>query len=111
MSLLDLSVSHVVVENRIRKDMGNLDELLNSIKEVGLIQPIVLSRENKLIAGERRFRCLQKLGVATLVHAHHFVFNDELDGLKIKAMEIEENVRRKQLTWQEEVLAKKRLLE
>jgi ParB family transcriptional regulator, chromosome partitioning protein len=106
-----IRVDTVVVDSRIRKDMGDIDELANSIRAVGLIQPIVITRDNKLIAGERRLRALRKLGIDVLIHAYHFIYNDEIDDLKLKAMEIEENVKRKQLSWQEEVTAKKRLLE
>jgi len=107
----NLSILDVDVSQRIRKDMGDVDALASSISAVGLIQPIVLTRQNKLIAGERRLRALRKLGIKELVHSIHFVYNDELDDLKIKAMEVEENVKRKNLTWQEEILAKKRLLD
>ena len=111
MDVINLSINEVVVQDRVRKDLGDIDELCNSIKEVGLIQPIVLTREHYLVAGERRLRSLQRLGINTLIHAKTFIYNDEQDKLRIQAMEIGENVRRKQLSWQEEVLAKKRLLE
>jgi DNA modification methylase len=113
MSEDDLSIDTIVIKDRIRKDFGNLDELANSIREVGLIQPIVVTRETppSLLAGERRLRAMQKLGIKTLVHAKTFIYNDEVDDVKKKAIECEENIRRKALTWQEEVLAKKRLLE
>jgi DNA modification methylase len=106
-----LNIDEILVEDRVRREMGDLDELCNSIKSVGLIQPIVINRENKLIAGERRLRALRKLSITELVHEIHYVFNDELDPLRLKSMEIEENVKRKSLSWQEEILAKKRLLE
>jgi len=105
-----LQLDDIIVKDRVRKDFGDIDELANSIKEVGLIQPIVVTRDYKLIAGERRLRALRKLGLAVLIHAGHFVFNDEVDDLKLKAMEIEENVKRKELSWQEAVIAKRRLL-
>ncbi len=107
----ELKIDDIIVEDRFRKEMGDVDELARSIQSVGLIQPLVLSRDRVLIAGERRLRALRRLGVQVLIHATHFVFNDEIDELKLKAMEVEENVRRKQLSWQEEILAKKRLLE
>jgi DNA modification methylase len=106
-----LSVDKIVVEGRVRQEMGDIDELANSIQAVGLIQPIVLTRDYRLIAGERRLRALRKLGINNLVHASHFIYNDEVDDLKIRAMEVEENVKRKDLSWQEAVIAKKRLLE
>jgi DNA modification methylase/ParB-like chromosome segregation protein Spo0J len=104
-------MTEVQVRDRVRHDLGNLDELCDSIKEVGLIQPIVLTRQNLLVAGERRYRAMQRLGVKELIHAKTFIYNDEQDDVKIKAIEIEENLRRKALSWQEEILAKKRLLE
>ena len=107
----NLSIDKVIVTERIRKDYGDIDELANSIKSVGLIQPIVLTRDYQLIAGERRLRALKKLGLKELIHSGHFVFNDEQDSLKLKAMEIEENVKRKELSWQEAILAKKKLLD
>jgi DNA modification methylase/ParB-like chromosome segregation protein Spo0J len=106
-----LSLSQVIVEGRVRKDMGDIDELCNSIREVGLIQPIVLTRDYRLVAGERRLRALRKLSVPMLIHARTFIYNDEVDDVKLKAIECEENLKRKQFTWQEEILAKKRLLD
>ena len=102
-------VSEVIVEDRVRKDMGNIDELTSSIKEYGLIEPIVIGRDHRLIAGERRLRALTALGLE-LQHGIHYIFNDELDELRRKAMEVEENVKRKELSWSEQVLAKQRLL-
>ena len=107
----ELSIDAVVVGDRVRKDFGNLDELCDSIRAVGLIQPIVVTRDLQLIAGERRLRALRKIGVKELPHGKLFIYNDEQDELKLKAMEIEENVKRKELSWQEAVIAKKRLLE
>jgi ParB/RepB/Spo0J family partition protein len=106
-----ISLSQVIVEGRVRKDMGDIDELCNSILEVGLIQPIVLTRDYRLVAGERRLRALRKLSVPMLIHARTFIYNDEVDDVKLKAIECEENLKRKQFTWQEEILAKKRLLD
>jgi len=107
----ELNIDQVIVGDRVRKDFGNLDELCNSITSVGLIQPIVITRDLQLIAGERRLRALKKMGVKELIHGKLFIFNDEQDKLKLQAMEIEENVKRKELSWQETILAKKRLLE
>jgi ParB/RepB/Spo0J family partition protein len=106
-----LHISLIRVEDRVRHDMGDIDELCNSIKEVGLIQPIVLTREYLLVAGERRLRAMQRLGIKELIHAKTFIYNDETDEVRLKAIECEENLRRKAFTWQEEILAKKRLLE
>src|SRR6266702_2982398 len=113
----ELSIDDIVVEDRIRKDFGDIDGLSNSIREFGVIQPIVLVRQGNLamkpalIAGERRLRALKRLGIKTLIHASHFVWKEEVNQYQAKSMELEENLRRQNLSWQEEVLAKKRLLE
>lgn len=110
-SLTLLQIQAIKVEGRIRQDMGDIDELCNSIRSVGLIQPIVLTREHLLVAGERRLRALQRLGIKELLHAKQFIYNDEVDDVKLKAIECEENLKRKSFTWTEEILAKKRLLD
>ena len=43
-------------ENRYRKELGDLKELAESIKEFGLLQPIGVTKERELVFGERRLR-------------------------------------------------------
>jgi DNA modification methylase len=106
-----MNISEITVEDRLRVDMGDIDELCNSIREFGIIQPIVLARQgNKLVAGGRRFAALQRLGTNELEHGKHFIWNYETDGLRLKAIELEENIRRKDLSWQEIVNGKAQLL-
>jgi ParB-like nuclease domain len=114
-----LHIDEVIVENRMRKELGDIDQLAASIKENGLIQPIVLTQiqENdlthiKLIAGHRRYEALKKLGITELEHNVHFWWREDLadDEYRRNAVELEENLRRKNMTWSEEVLGKQRLL-
>jgi ParB/RepB/Spo0J family partition protein len=115
-----MHIDEVIIENRLRKDMGDIPQLALSIKENGLIQPLVLTRmsENdlvhyRLIAGHRRLEALRSLGVTELIHAEHYLLREELidDVYRRTAIELEENIRRKQMSWSEEVLGKQRLLE
>jgi len=115
-----VNINEVLVENRMRRDLGDIDQLSKSISENGLIQPIVLTsfQENdlmiiKLVAGHRRYEALKKLGITTLVHAEHFLWRDDLatDEYRRNAVELEENLRRKQMNWAEEVQGKASLLE
>jgi DNA modification methylase len=87
-----------VSEDRQRKDMGDLEELALSILKNGLLNPIILTRDNQLIAGERRLKAHQLNGAVTI----EALYRDELDPLDLEELELEENIRRKQLTWQEE---------
>src|SRR6185437_10154583 len=54
------------VPERIRKDIGDLQALADSITRLGLLQPIVISPENRLIAGERRYRACAMLNWDTI---------------------------------------------
>jgi DNA modification methylase len=111
--------------DRIRKDLGDIGGLVSSIKEFGIIQPIVLSKEYvggmspviKLVAGGRRFAALKQLGIADLVHGREFVWrnenrdvHDSKTQLRFSAIELEENLRRKDLSWPEIVEGKAKLL-
>lgn len=54
-------INTITVNNRFRKDMGNLQGLADSIKANGLLQPVVVDSRNELIAGERRLRACRDL--------------------------------------------------
>jgi DNA modification methylase len=112
-----IKISSIEIEKRVRTDMGDIDEMATSIKEHGLIEPIVLTEPSAegdkpvLIAGERRLRALKKLGWTELTYGSHFKFMKDLTALQRKAIELEENVKRKQLSWQEELTAKRELFD
>lgn len=113
-----IEISKIVDAERIRVDLGDIDKLCTSIKTYGLIQPVVLGTigdEITLIAGGRRLAALRRLGYKTLVHGTSYVWKDEVNEnedkkLRFKSMEIEENVQRKDLSWQEQVEGKRQLL-
>ncbi len=115
-------INKIDAASRIRKELGDIDELANSIKEFGQIQPIILRCDDDddtihLVVGERRLRALQRLGITELQHGKNFLWLGEdwiaekETKLLFKGIELEENLRRKQLTWQEELTAKQELLE
>src|SRR5271163_847427 len=119
-----MNINEIVIPPRLRKEMGDIDQLAASIKDNGLIQPIVLVTEPKadvdgsgtailLIAGHRRYQALIKLGINELEYGVHFIWRDDLakDEYRKTAVELEENLRRKNMTWSEEVSGKQRLLE
>lgn len=61
-----LDINHVRVGERHRKDMGDLDALAASIKELGLLSPILVTAENKLVAGHRRLEACRRIGLPTV---------------------------------------------
>lgn len=91
----------VVLPSRQRKELGDIQELANSIATHGLMNPIIIRRNGELVAGERRLRAVKSLGWdMVLVH-----YIDELSAEDAFAIELEENIKRKALTWDEEVAA------
>jgi DNA modification methylase len=91
-----------VSQDRHRKDFDKIAELATSIEEFGLIEPIVIDQDFNLIAGERRLRAHVMLG-RTEIEA---VTISELDEWHRQALELEENIQRENLKWEEEVAAK-----
>jgi ParB/RepB/Spo0J family partition protein len=89
---------HFDRSSRQRKNIDDLDGLKESIKRLGLIHPIVITREHELVAGERRLASCRELGWTTIP----IQFVDEVDPRILSCIEHEENTRRKNLTWQEE---------
>lgn len=96
-----IALSDVKISRRMREDLGDVASLAQSISILGLVQPIVLNRDNSLVAGERRYRAHQHLGLERI----KFVYTDQIVDEGVKAeMEFEENFRRKAFSWQEECL-------
>jgi DNA modification methylase len=95
----------IKVGERFRTAFEGIEELAASIQEYGLIEPIVCDEGNILIAGERRLRAHQLLKKETI----EVKYMNELDDLQKREIELEENLHRKDFTWQEEVTAKAKL--
>ena len=55
-------LAEIRVRNRVRKDVGDLSALKESITSVGLLQPLVVDADGLLVAGWRRLRAVQELG-------------------------------------------------
>jgi hypothetical protein len=47
-------IEYIIIGNRFRKDLGDLDSLAKSIAEIGLLHPIAIAENNELVAGQRR---------------------------------------------------------
>lgn len=83
-----------------RKDMGELNELMESIKEIGIIEPVIVRPRDgnfEIIAGERRFRAAKLAGLKEIPCVVHDIPDNE--ALEIS---IVENIQRKDLNLFEE---------
>lgn len=104
--LTEVKIKQVRVDGRHRQHMGNIDELANSIEEIGLLHPIVIDKDNNLIAGQRRLWAVRQLGWET-VPANVVDYLDDATSLLIA--ERDENTCRKEFTPSEAVVIGRRL--
>lgn len=89
--------------DRQRRDIkpDHISELADSISRLGLIHPIVITREGLLVAGECRLRAAMSLGWTSITTQ----FVDELDEQVLHQIELEENIKRRDISWQDRVRA------
>jgi len=93
-------------------DEAGLEDLTNSIKERGMIQPIIVRNSNddrskfEIIAGERRWLAAQRAGLHNVP-----IVITEADDLKSLEFAIVENVQRHDLNPLEEAQGYKRLID
>lgn len=90
---------------RIRNDIGDLEPLIESISNVGLINPIVIDEDNNLVAGYRRLEACKKLGFKE-VDVKIVDLNG--DDMKLLDVEVAENFFRKDFTPEEVLASEKR---
>ena len=96
-------ISSIIVnrEERQRRALSNIAVLADSISRLGLIHPIVCTRDFFLVAGERRLAACVSLGWTSIP----VQWVDELDPSELLAIEYEENIKRTDLTWVEQTAA------
>jgi len=90
-------IEDIKVKKRVRKDMGDIAALADSMKRFGQICPILITKKNVLVAGGRRLEAARSLGWRT-VNAIEVDISDELTRLEY---EREENVQRRDFTDEE----------
>lgn len=98
--LRHVAVTDIKVGSRFREDLGDLSGLVESIRRVGLLHPVVVDAELNLIAGERRLAAVKSLGLAT-IPAH--VVSNLRDATDVLYAERDENTCRKAMTPSEAV--------
>lgn len=92
--------SITIAEGRQRKirSASHIPNLANSIRELGLIHPIVITRDHLLVAGECRFRAIRDELNWTHISCQ---YQDELEPWMLFGIELEENIKREDLDWRD----------
>lgn len=100
-------IADIKVKRRVRKDLGDLSALKDSMRNYGLMNPITLDQKNVLIAGERRLEAAKQIGWESI---NAIIINKPVSKIELLEMELEENNQRKEFT-DEELLEGYRRLE
>lgn len=103
---MNVRISDIKVNKRIRKDLGDIDDLKQSLKIYGLLNPITVNSRMELVAGERRLEAAKALGWER-INAN--VLDSKTTRLKELEIELEENNQRKEFTDEELLEGYKRL--
>jgi ParB family chromosome partitioning protein len=94
---VQVPLEDIKVKKRIRRDMGDISSLADSMKRFGQITPILLTKSNVLIAGGRRLAAAQLLGWRTI----NAVITEIPENLSPLEYEAEENFQRQDFTPEE----------
>ena len=100
-----VNISDIKTRKRVRKDLGDLKPLMDSLRRYGLLNPITLNNDYELIAGERRLEAAKAIGWTSI----NAVIIENITPLTQLEMEMEENNQRKEFTDVELLAGYKRL--
>ena len=108
----EIAISDIIpnpTQPRTEFDEEALSELADSIRELGLIQPITVKRDGEkyiIISGERRWRASERAGLESIP-----AYIREVDDTTLHAMALVENIQREDLNAIEISLGMQRLVE
>lgn len=101
-----VKIEDIKVKKRVRRDLGDLTALKESMHRYGLMNPITLNSNYELVAGERRLEAAKSLGWERI---NASVLDSNVDNIRQLEMELEENNQRKEFTDEELMEGYKRL--
>ena len=102
---MKIPVDDIIVKKRIREDHGDIKALAESLKLHGQINPILITKNNVLIAGERRLKAAKHLGWRTI----QAIVSDSTTELEQLELEVEENIQRRDFNSDEVAKAAKKI--
>lgn len=103
---IDFPTASIYVDRALRqRSKIEIDDLIPSIRKRGILQPLLIHADGKLIFGERRWTTAKHLGMETVPVR----IAESLTLLDAELIELDENRRRRNLTWQDDAKAIARL--
>ena len=89
-----MPIGNIQIKTRVRKNLGDLSGLKESIRKHGILNPIVINSKHELLAGHRRLESARELGWAE-VPVRIIAEGSRIDALE---MELDENLHRRNLS-------------
>ena len=95
--IVEILIEDIIITDRVRVDLGDIEALQNSIKSRGQLYPIIVEKKTmELVDGFRRYTSIKNLGLKKI----DAQFYEELSKIDKKIMELHSNFH-KELTWDE----------
>jgi len=107
-----VSANDILCKSRFRRDYGDLEGLIKSMKKYGIIQPLAVAKQNDpekpyiLLAGGRRFDAAR---LAEIEEIPVRIYTKALSDLDMRSIELEENIQRKDLDFIEDCNLKREI--
>lgn len=93
----EVDITKVWWDKRFRDDLGDMVSMVESIKDKGIIQPITVTPDLELLAGERRITAAREAGLLTIPA----IIREKKDAIDAREIELIENLCRKDPSWSE----------
>ena len=94
---MQMRIDEIIVRKRLRRDLGDLNTLAESIEKHGLLNPIIVNQKKVLLAGERRLESAKRLGWETIPVR----VLENASRIEEVEIEIDENIHRKPFSMDE----------
>ena len=102
MNIVELNIHDLVpYENNPRNNIEAVEYVANSIEKFGFKVPIVVDKDNVIVAGHTRYMASKKLGLETVP----CMVADDLTEEQVKAFRLADNKVSEIATWDDELLA------
>lgn len=94
-----LKLDEIIVGERFRREY-DVEDLAESIKDKGVLQPITVDQNLRLVAGGRRLKAAQDAGLKEIPA----LIRETADDIEYREIELIENIEREDLTWLERTM-------
>ncbi len=102
---MQIAIDDITVRKRVRGNLEGVEELMESMRHYGLLNPVTVNSKYVLIAGRRRLEAAKRLGWRSITAN----VIDDTDKISELELEIEENTQRRDFTEAELLSAYTRL--